>query len=954
MIELTERRRPAFALCLCAALLAWVPGPARAADAPRSDQPRAADDRLRVDLFAVSPDIVHPVCLDFDARGRLLVIESHTHFPPPNYKGPKHDRIRILEDTDGDGKADRFTTFFEGTTKTMDVAGHPDGSVYVASRSEILRLRDTKGNGKADEKARVVFLDTKGDYPHNGLSGLCFDSQGDLYFGLGENLGAPYRLIGSDGRELTGGGEGGGVFHCTADGRELRRVATGFWNPFGTGRDVFGRLFTVDNDPDASPPCRMVHVVEGGDYGFQFRYGRAGRHPFQAWDGQLLGTLPMLTGVGEAPCEVLSYESDGLPREYLGNLLVTSWADHRVERYVLKPRGASFAAERKPFVQGGQNFRPVGLAVAPDGSLFVSDWVLSDYTLHGKGAVWHIRPKEAHKPDRPDDPRKGLFSAHRPLRESAARRLTAHVAGREFLRGQLTADDVRVRAASLTALIDACDPNFDLAAVADREREPGLRALAVRTLAARGEDVRRFLDAKQPAEVRAEAVVGLRATADLPRLTDLLADADPFLRHAAVRQLAHSPDLFDIAGRGELADTRHKAGVLLACRASGRPEMVRLLPHFLADKDEEVRFLAAKWIADERLTELRGAVVEALKDRKLNVRLYQGLSTALARLDNQEVNEAKLAEYFLDRLADARSPADLRVKALQMVPATHPRLTADLLGQLLAQDDAALRLEAVRTLGEQTGPKRTQLLLDTARDARLGEAVRAQALLGVSDRAQDHLDDLLRLAEGDGAGLRDEALRALVETKLTPAQRERLEAVAKRRPESAALVARALGRPFVKDRPKVTDVDAWLTLLAGGADADAGRRVFAHPKLAGCARCHRVEGRGQDVGPDLSTIGLTPRRHILESILQPSAEVAPHYQSWRVETADGKVRTGLLVNTYLDEYTYVDEQGGRFKVKTGDVVESRALPTSIMPAGLADRLTDQELRDLLAYLCSRR
>ena len=145
-----------------------------------------------------------------------------------------------------------------------------------------------------------------------------------------------------------------------------------------------------------------------------------------------------------------------------------------------------------------------------------------------------------------------------------------------------------------------------------------------------------------------------------------------------------------------------------------------------------------------------------------------------------------------------------------------------------------------------------------------------------------------------------------------------------------------------------------MTRLAGRSDLDAGRRIFAHPKLAGCYLCHRVEGRGQDIGPDLSTIGLTPRRHILESILQPSAEVAPHYQSWRIETADGKVRTGLLIDTNLDTYTYVDEQGKRFKVKTGDVVDSRALPTSIMPAGLVDRLTDQELRDLLSYLSQRR
>src|SRR6185312_8349644 len=251
------------------------------------------------------------------------------------------------------------------------------------------------------------------------------------------------------------GGEGGNIYQCSADGKKLRRVATGFWNPFGICRDIYGRTFAVDNDPDAMPPCRLVHVVEGGDYGYQFRYGRSGRHPFQSWDGQLPGTLPMVSGTGEAPCEVLSYESDGLPREYVGDLLVTSWADHRVERYRLKERGTSWSAERKPFVQGGENFRPVGLAVAPDGSLFASDWMRSDYNLHGKGAIWHIRPRESGKRDRPTDPRRALFSAHRPLRDAAARRLAADKAGRAFLREQLDGEDVRVRAASLTALIDA-------------------------------------------------------------------------------------------------------------------------------------------------------------------------------------------------------------------------------------------------------------------------------------------------------------------------------------------------------------------------------------------------------------------------------------------------------------------------------------------------------------------
>jgi putative membrane-bound dehydrogenase-like protein len=937
----------------CALVLGLIGAAGQTAQRAEPEVPQAADPHLQVDLFASSPDIVHPIGLDFDARGRLLVVESHTHFPPAGYKGPTHDRVRLLEDTDGDGRADRFTTFFEGTRKTMDIAAHPDGWVYLATRSEVLRVRDTDGDGKADEKQRVVFLDTAGDYPHNGLSGLAFDSRGNLYFGMGENLGAGYKLVGSDGTTIAGGGEGGNVFWCTADGKGLRRVATGFWNPFGVYRDVFGRLFAVDNDPDAMPPCRMVHLVEGGDYGYQFRYGRAGRHPFQCWDGQLPGTLPMVSGTGEAPVEVLAYESDALPREYLGNLLVTSWADHRVERYVLKERGASYTAQRQPFVQGGKDFRPTGMALAPDGSLFVGDWVKSDYTLHGKGAVWHIRPRQAAKADRPRDPRRGLFSAHRPLRDAAARELARSEEGRSFLREQLASKDERVRAAALTALIDSGDRKTDLGTVAEKDSQVAVRAMAVCALEGRGEDTARFLDAREPA-VRLEAVAGLHGKENLPRLLQLLTDADPFLRSAAIHQLGRSPDLLAAIDRRSLADPRKRMGVLLAFRASGTPEARRLVAEFLADPDEEVRFLAAKWVADEKLVEYRPLLVEALKDRKLNARLFLAYSTALARIDGQEVNEGKLAEYFFDRLADDRSPPALRVMALQMVPPTHPKLTLELLDKLAHQEEPALRLEAVRALDEHPNPRRIPLLRAIANDDRLDDAVRAQAILGLAERAQDLLDDLLSLARGDNAVLRDEALRALTGTKLTTAQRDQLEDVARRLPEAAALVARVLGRPPAKGRPPVEDVKAWLARLEGPADAGAGRRVFAHPKLAGCYRCHRVEGRGREVGPELSTIGQTERRHILESILQPSANVAPHYQVWQIETRDGKMRAGMLVGTNLDEYTYLDSQGTLFKLNTRDVVESLPVPTSIMPAGMADLMTDQELRDLLAYLCSRR
>src|SRR5262249_8285155 len=161
---------------------------------------------------------------------------------------------------------------------------------------------------------------------------------------------------------------------------------------------------------------------------------------------------------------------------------------------------------------------------------------------------------------------------------------------------------------------------------------------------------------------------------------------------------------------------------------------------FLADPDEEVRFLAAKWVADEKLTQYRPQIAEALKDRKLNVRMYLAYSTALARVDGQEVNEEKLAEYFLERVADDKSPADLRVKALQMVQPTHKTLKIDLLSKLLLEEDTALRLEAVRTLSEHPDPKHKDILLTAARDEKLSEALRAQAILGLTERSQEVID----------------------------------------------------------------------------------------------------------------------------------------------------------------------------------------------------------------------
>jgi putative membrane-bound dehydrogenase-like protein len=360
-------------------LLCFALGIAFAASAAQIQVPAVKDSRLNLTLFKAEPEIVTPVGIAIDTNGSIFVVESHTHFPKKDYPGPKHDVIKMFKP---DGASSVFT---EGFRFAMNLAFSPDGKLYLVHRNGVMIL---------PEKKEVVSLITPGNYPHNGLGGIAFSEDGWMYIGMGENLGEKYTIKGNDGSSHSGGGEGGNVFRCQPDGTKLEPVATGFWNAFALEFNRAGYLFCVDNDPDSRPPCRLIDVVMGGDYGYKFRYGRSGLHPYSAWNGEIPGTLPMVAGTGEAPSGVLDCDRARLPTEYDGALLVTSWGDHALEVYHPKPFGASVRAEREVLAQGDQWFRPVAIAAAPSGDIYFTDWVDQDYSVHRKGRIWRLSANE--------------------------------------------------------------------------------------------------------------------------------------------------------------------------------------------------------------------------------------------------------------------------------------------------------------------------------------------------------------------------------------------------------------------------------------------------------------------------------------------------------------------------------------------------------------------------------
>jgi putative membrane-bound dehydrogenase-like protein len=958
--------------------------------------PVAADDRLVVELIAAEPDLVTPTGVAVDERGRIWVIENHTHQRPAKYKGPAHDRVRIFEDFGPDGKARKITTFADGFKDTMGIALGKGGDVFLATRSTIYLLRDTKGSGQADVKKVLAHLDTKADYPHNGLSGFAIDALGELHFGLGENFGAPYKLIGSDKTTLTGGGEGGSIYRMKPDGTGLVRLATGFWNPFHMAFDRWGRLFAVDNDPDARGPCRLLHIVPGGDYGYRFKYGRKGIHPFQSWNGELPGTLPMVAGTAEAPSGIVAYESDGLPEEYRGLLLVTSWGDHVIEQFALEPRGASFGAKKKIMVRGGEDFRPVGIALAPDGSVVVSDWVDKSYPVHGKGRLWRIWMKKPPVGDGMSTSKVGalplenldelLRHPKKEIRLTAAQTLMERgEKGLKVLKGILEgkADGLaQIHALWATAqLPEDKAHDFWTLALASAHPETRGEAAAFRSMAFHWrvywkdyKILKNLADNDPSLYVRHNAVQALARFAPLAAPLDfvpLLGHEDPFLARAAMYPMPPLGKKYFLEDEVHNVHPRQRLGVLLALRWADRPGT---LPIFLQDDDPSIRRAAIQWVAEERLDKYADLLDKAAAKEPHSREVFEAWLAAKEILDNpgplkDPTKEPAGDALVLKVLKDAKQPAALRALALHMLRPDHPNLKLADLTPLLTGGDKALRTEAIRALAWRSDAESQKLLQGIAGDAKEDKAARLDAIGGLALSAASSADTrqvLLGLLKG--WHFETDVLRSL------------RDAVPKDDPIAAEWWKELQRRAFTATQPrddlyehalmtlrpreigysppaKPDSIEAWRKFLAKGqGDPAAGERVFFHSKGPRCFACHRIDGRGEAVGPDLSHIGSALKRDkLIESILEPSKEIAPAFVTWLVTMRDGKQHTGVLVEEgAFSTITLADTTGKLTVLKITEIEDRVAQPTSIMPADLHAKMTRQEFLDLLAFLEARK
>ncbi len=496
-----------FLLPTLAALSAPPTAPPKAPEVPKDLPPQieSLQPGVKLTLLAEHPDIVTPTGIDVDAQGNIYSISCHTHFRPEGYAGPAHDEV-VVFDKDGNNRR----VFYNKTDATMHVECGPDGWIYLAERDRILRVKDTNGDGVGDLEENLATMNTLADYPHNGLSGMAWHPDGGLVFSLGENFGKDWTITATDGSKVSGRGEGG-VFRCTADGKQLRRIARGFWNPFGLLVRKDGEIFAAENDPGSRPPCRLLNVVEGADYGFQWVYGSAPVHPFVAWNGELRGTLGMVHPSGEGPCAVV---------ELGGGLIIPSWSDHSIDYFPLTRKGAGYTSERIPLVKGSDFFRPTCMVAAGNGVFYLNDWVFSSYPIHKRGRMWKLEITSAPWIKEKSDALTPEAELAKNLRDGKAKLETAKLL--EVARGK----DAYLSDAALSALSRAGLTVEALKSLSPQDRVWAF--VAMRRVDLNDEQwVRAFINDADP-EIRFEC---LRWTADavlknfMPQVEAMLSDA---------------------------------------------------------------------------------------------------------------------------------------------------------------------------------------------------------------------------------------------------------------------------------------------------------------------------------------------------------------------------------------------------------------------------------------------
>jgi len=961
-------------------LMSLLAGPAFAADAPIPAREATARFKLppgfQATLFAGEPDLVQPIAFTFDDRGRLWVVENHSY---PGWKGEKKDRVLIFEDRDADGHFDVRKVFLDnGSNLSGIVWGF--GGVWLCSTPNLVFVPDANADDVPDGEPVTKLDGWDPSARHNVASSLAWGPDGWLYGCNGILSNSKVGKPGAVETERTPVNCGVWRYHPTQELFEV--VAHGTTNPWGLDFDENGQTFITN--------CviqHLWHVVPGAR--FQRMFGQdfnvnsydlmtsCADHIHWAsgpWQEARGGQKHDSYGGGHAHVGAMIYLGDNWPDEYRNHLFTCNIHGNRINQDVLARQGSGYVAHHGPdFLRAGDPwFRGMSVKYGPDGGVYVSDWSdtgeCHNYEVvdrsngrickitHGQPKPWSTDLTKLN-----DAELVALQSQKNDFVVRHARRILQerHAAGclasdtrrqvAKMLRDP-SAPANRLRALWASYAIGAANESLLVDLMADENDV--MRGWAVRlVLEDRRASPATLAKVASLAQDDPSSWVRLALASGLQRLP--LADRWTI----AERLAAHPEDAPDVNlslmiwyGIEPLVPTDVARAIRLADEA--RIPLVRqCISRRIAAPADPAGLGALVGLLSRGNDALQDAVLAGMHDAlqgRRRVAMPDGwpaLYPQLAKSDSIVVRERgmRLALIFGDPTAmadllavsaDPRASGQARRQAIAaLAQASTPNLPA-LLRTLLS--DGSVRVAALRGLAAYNDEATPPAILKhyDAFDLR----ARQEAISTLSARSSYALKLLDAVERG-----------AIPRNEISAFHVQQLQSLRNAQVNDRLVRTWGAVRPTAADRAAlVAEYKRRLTPAAlASADLTHGRAVFAKT----CATCHKLFDAGGKIGPELTGSQRANLDYVLSNMLDPSAVVARDYQMTLIQTADGRVLSGIVSredNVHLSVQTATDS----VVVPKEEIEVRQATANSMMPEGLLLSLNDGEVRDLVAYLAS--
>ena len=944
---------------------------------------------FEVTLFAAEPQVQQPVAITTDGRGRLWVCEMYTYAESKvNFATQLRDRIVILEDSDGDGKSDKRTVFWDGAVRLTAVAVG-NGGVWALCAPYLYFLPDANGDDVPDGPP-VVKLDGWNDNAvrHNIVNGLTLGPDGWLYGRHGilatSNVGPPGTPASRRARINCGIWR----YHPVRETFEV--VCHGTTNPWGFDFDKHGEMFFIN-----TVIGHFWHVIPNAHYrrmyGEHFNpriYSVIEQHAdhfhwdtTEAWSDIRKGVTESTkkAGGGHAHSGLMIYQGDNWPAEYRGDVFAINLHGLRINRDRLEREGSGYVAKHADdfLVANNPWFRGIDLLCGHDGAVYVADWAdvgechENDGVHRSSGRIYRVAYGKTAKPavanvDRATPEQLAALMMHandwyprqarRVLQERAAAKHDLSTAHARLDQQLVSAPSVEHKLRALWALHVSGGLGDDrLHSLATHESEH-VRAWVVRILGDDGRyEQRDLVLLERLAATDPAALVRLHVASALSRLPldNRLSIAAALATHSADAS-DHNLPLMIWYGIEAAVPEFPVQSVALA--SSSRIPLVRqYIARLLSERlDTQPAPIESLLTAATKATDASVAndVVVGLADglrgwrRAPQPQAWTAFAARVARSEDPAIRDRlrELGALFGDGLAleqlrqialDANASGESRRAAVRAIIEGRPDDLAAFLKRLAA--DRNMLGAAARGLGVLADPDTPKMLLDrwsqlspedqrSAIETLVSRPAYAAALLeAVANK---------RLPSSEISAWHARQIRGLNDPRLNERLRELWGEIRETSEERAKQLEQLRGQLAPERLAK--------------ADLDQGRAVFEKV----CANCHALFGKGNAIGPDLTGANRGNLHYLLENIVDPSASVAADFRTSTVVLADGRVVTGVVSHP-TPKTVAVQTATEKLTLPANDIEQIKPTNQSLMPEGLFNTLSADQIRDLTAFLMWR-